>query len=197
MLVQSDYVRTKKGTMRKKSLKQKVYALERAVKQNRPETKMRADCNDLATLGGASSAVIELTNITSGSGELAQRIGNQINITGIDIRVWVSTSRVQAWLVLSVNGTVPAGTDFESCRGGHILALRKEDYKELGFFQNYGSTNQDCSIRRSFNPPIRTEFLNTGGGDGCRNRIFLVFKNADATSTHSYSYSYRMYYRDP
>lgn len=197
MLIQTDYVRSKKPVYRPRSLKQKVYALERQVRIHKPELKMRSDCADLATLGGSAFAITELTNITAGAGELAQRVGNQILITGIDIRVWVSTSRVQAWLVLSINGTVPATSDFEACRGGHILGLRKEDYKELAFFQNYGSTNQDCSVKRSFNPPIRTEFLNTGGGDGCRNRIFLVFKNVDASSTHSYSYSYRLYYRDP
>lgn len=181
--------------MRKRSLKQKVYALERAMKQNRPETKMRADCADNVSLTSLATSILEVTNIASGAGEF-QRVGNQINLTGIDIRVWTSTSRVQAWLVLSINGTVPVDTDFEACRGGHIQALKKEDFKELGFFQNYGSTNQDCSIRRSFNPPIRAEYLNTGGGDGCRNRIFLVFKNLDAT-THLYSYSYRIYFKDP
>lgn len=195
MLVQNKYVKTKKGYKRK-TLKQKVYALERQARLMRPETKMKADCADLATLAGGAFSLFELTNVFSGSGEF-QRIGNQISVTGVDIRVWMSTSRVQAWLVLSINGTVPGTTDFEACRGGHIQALKKEDFKELGFFQNYGSTNQDTNIKRTFNPPIRTEYLNTGGGDGCRNRIFLCLKNIDASSTHSFSFSYRMYYKDP
>lgn len=196
MLVQTDYVRSKKPVYRRRTLKQKVYALERMAKRNKPELKMRADCADQVVINGATTAITEVTNIASGTGEF-ERIGNQISLAGIDIRVWTSTSRVQAWLVLAINGTVPVATDFEACRGGHIQALKKEDFKELAFFQNYGSTNQDCSVRRSFTPPIRTEYLNTGGGDGCRNRIFLVFKNIDATSQHTYSYSYRLYYRDP
>lgn len=179
----------------KKSLRQKVYKLEKKVNSTLPEIKTNEDYADDFTIGAGTAQITDLTQIGAGTSN-SQRTGNVIHVTGIDLRCHVSTQRVIQALVLAPHGTTADVLTYNTCRDGHIDQLKDEDFKELALLKNYQSTVQHVHYTRRFNPPIRVEFSTNASTTGVKNRIFLIQKNIDGLANHTGSYSYKLYFRD-
>lgn len=171
-----------------RKLNAKLNRMQRQINANKPEIKHINHHNTLiSTLGSLTVNAIDLGNIGFGD-SVSSRTGNLITITGIDIRCYINNSLMNAYLLYAPAGNVPTNASFEQVWGGHLLPDSGTTFTEIALLDG---TVDNFHLR--FKKRMRLKIKYQGANS--LNRLWLVFRNADAVA-HDYAYSAKVYFSD-
>lgn len=137
---------------------------------------------------------IELTAIGTGD-DLSHRSGRSVRIRGVNIRIYTAVpDDIDAYLIRAPHGTgFPAITDFAGTRGGHLLDVVKDDYKEIHYFKSYGASDSKFNkYNRRFNFIVK--YNGATSGTGVQNRLYLILINRNTSATANVEVSWKCYF---
>lgn len=177
-----------------KQLARKVAALDRKVRQNRGEQKIKQISAQGTLFPNNSILQFELTSISSGDG-IADRDGFQISVDSIRVRGHSSSNKVDWYLIQVVNDSILIYSDFAGVIGGGIDSNHKHEFKELKYFRSFNTTSGNVQTFHKFKFPLTVSY-NATSATPVRNRIFLVLKNNTGAQVSNYDYFAEMLYRD-
>lgn len=178
----------------------KIRTLSKQVYRNRGELKVKHNQMVSTTMPNASAATLELTLVEQGD-DIYHREGNHIYCKGFNINMLCSAHDIDAYVVLSKNGTTPSYGDFQNRVGGFLYATQRSEFVVLGTLRTNGTFSftpgdtiaSQRSIRKKIHIP--TFYNGVASGTGVRNRIFILVKN-DTGVVQGYTVTVELFFRD-
>lgn len=187
--------------MPKKTLTKRVNTLERKVKYNKPEEKMKNYVFNSSVPTKAMQTIL-LNDLVQGT-SMSQRIGNQVKITKVEMSVSDSWPDLDFQLILvSDTGDIPVYADFEDTVFGRLRPLdtnrAKEIWNSVDFLSStgLGGSYTRFFARHKFRYPLRTLYDGTVNNTVSKNALYLVIKNGSTTNVTALQGMVRVYYTD-
>lgn len=181
---------------KKKNLEKRLAKVERIQKLQRPELKINSGVyGGSLTLTDANIYLDELTGIGTGTDQ-NDRIGNEITIYDIEIRMFFPNSGIEFFLIQSTGEQIPTYSDFIPTVGGGLQPSfgHGSQFKTLMHYNSYFYGNGKWY--RKFKYPLRVKYDGNTAADGSANRLFLVVKNDTNVTVSGIQFACVMRYYD-
>jgi hypothetical protein len=170
----------------------KIQQLSRQVYQNRGELRTY-DRQGSLSIGAGATQAIDLCSLAQGDG-IGERTGQKITLKGLKIRIAVTNTIMDVYLINAKLGTIPDINDFYTSADSHLKSSTKHLLTEMAYLRNYMGQNLHVKYNRRYKTGMPILYTSTTGAP-VRNRIFLIVRNL-GTVAHTIDYNVLVSFTD-
>lgn len=172
-----------------------IRSIKRQINLNKGEIKKAYFNANALSVANSSVQVIDLTGIVQGV-EDDQRIGRRIRVLSVDLRISIAARNLDAYLIQGYKNTTPSFTDFDSSYAAHLDQDARFEFRELKYLKELRSLTSYVFYTKRWKTGLPVHYDGPTATDGCRNCLFLVFKNSSGAVVSGNHYSVVVSYRD-